>query len=128
MHDAAACDRSVVESRNSRALDYYRRLRRVREHLERDISRPLSTEKAARLAELNPSYFSTFFHAKVGVRFTEWSRHVRIERAKVILRSEDCPILEVARRVGYTGRRAFERAFKRETSMTPSQFRDLVLK
>lgn len=108
---------------NLRALDYYPRLRRVRDRLEQAIARPLSTAAAASLAGLNPCYFSTFFHAKVGMRFSEWSRQVRIERAMVILRSEDCPIGQVVRRVGYTGPRAFQRAFKRHTSMTPSQFR-----
>ena len=91
--------------------------------METEISEPLSTAAAARIAGLTSSYFSTFFHAKVGVRFTEWSRHVRIERAMAILRCEDCPIGEVARRVGFLGPRSFQRAFKRHTSMTPSQFR-----
>jgi len=108
---------------NRRALEYYPRLRRVRERVEREVSRPLSTASAARIAGLNPSYFSTYFHVKVGVRFTDWSRLVRIERAMAILLSEACPIGDLARRVGYTGQRAFQRAFKRHTSMTPSRFR-----
>jgi hypothetical protein len=63
---------------NRRALEYDPRLRRVRDRVEREISRPLPTDSAARIAGFYPSDFSTYFHAKVGVRFTEWSRHVRI--------------------------------------------------
>lgn len=108
---------------NRRALDYYPSLRRVRRHHEQHISEPLPMSAAARIARLNTSYFSSFFHAKVGARFTDWVHHVRVERAKAILCREDRPIRQVASDVGFSGMRTFQRAFKRHTSLTPREFR-----
>jgi len=115
-----------VDTINWRAFDYYPRLRRVREHLEKHISDPLPTTAAADIACLNASYFSSFFRSKVGVRYTEWARLVRIERAMDILKSENRSIREVACDVGYAGLRTFERAFKRHTSLTQSEFKRMV--
>lgn len=108
------------------ALDYYRRLRRVREHLERNISSALTVTQAARIAGLSPGYFSTYFRVKIGMRFGDWLRLVRVERAKEVLRAGDYSISDVAVRVGYRELRTFERAFKLQTGMTPIEYRRRV--
>jgi AraC-like DNA-binding protein len=105
------------------ALRYYSRLRRVRDHLLRCISEPLSAEGAARIADLSPNYFSTYFRQRVGMSFTHWAHGVRVQVALEMMRASDAPITEIAERVGYRDLRTFERAFKRHTSVTPRTFR-----
>jgi len=51
----------------------------------------------------------------------------RVEEAKAILKTElgkKLTIEEVAERVGYNSKSAFNTAFKKFTSQTPSTFRD----
>jgi len=55
----------------------YRRLKRLREYVEQSYSEPISLGKAAGIAALESSYFSSYFRAKVGITFTEWLRQVR---------------------------------------------------
>ena len=108
------------------AFVYYPALRRVREHLEQNLERPFSVVQAARIAGLNVNYFSSYFRRKVGSRFTDWQHFVRVERAKEWIRQADYPIAEVSHRVGFQDLRTFERAFKRWTTQTPSEYKRQV--
>ncbi|MCP3978640.1 MAG: helix-turn-helix transcriptional regulator [bacterium] len=112
---------------NEHALEYHLRLRRVREHLESDITKALSADEAATIAGLSVNYFSTYFRSRVGLRFGEWQRMVRIESALRHLQTSDYPITRVAALVGYASLRSFERAFKQTTGTTPVEYRRLVL-
>jgi AraC-like DNA-binding protein len=115
-----------LEVASAEAFRYYGRLRSVRDHLLRNLAEPLSAERAARVADLSPNYFSTYFRERVGVSFTHWAHEVRIEAACELMRSSDLGVVEVARRVGYRDLRTFERAFKRLTSMSPRAYRSRV--
>ena len=61
---------------NGEVFDYYPRLNRLREYVEQSYSAPIPLKKAASIAALESSYFSTYFRAKVGITFTEWLRQV----------------------------------------------------
>jgi len=107
-------------------LDYYPRLKRLREHVEQSYSEPISLEKAASVAALERSYFSTYFRAKVGITFTDWLRQVRVKKAMELMKLRDFAITEVAYEVGFKDLRTFERAFKKHTLTTPREFRTSV--
>ncbi len=111
---------------NGNAFDYYPRLNRLREYVEQSYSEPIPLEKAAGIAALESSYFSSYFHAKVGITFTEWLRQVRLEKAMELMKASDFSITEVAYEVGFGDLRTFERAFKQYTRMTPIEFKKSV--
>jgi transcriptional regulator GlxA family with amidase domain len=111
---------------NIRAFTYYTRLQRVKDYVDKNISDDLSLGAAARVAGLEEKYFSTFFHAKAGVRFNHWVSYQRIRRAKELLWSSNQSITNVAFAVGFQDVRTFERAFKRVTSMTPFEYKKAV--
>ena len=83
-------------------------------------------EKAAGIAALEKSYFSSYFRAKIGITFTDWLRQVRVRKATELLKAEDFSITEVAYEVGFADLRTFERAFKKHTRMTPREFKKSV--
>ncbi len=105
------------------AFDYYRRLRRVKRYIDRHYAEDVTLRNAASIACLEEKYFSNFFHKKTGVRFCDFLSHVRVEHAKRLLGRDDLSITEIATTVGYHNRRTLERAFKKWTGITPSQFR-----
>lgn len=112
------------DSKLTHCLDYYPRLRKVREFT--DDQRPLEAQKAAEVADLEPHYFSTFFHDKVGVTYTEW-RHIHcLARAIRQLLAEDSDIETLASDCGFQNTRALQRTFKAKMGVTPTTFRAAV--
>ena len=83
-------------------------------------------KKAAGIAALESSYFSTYFRAKVGITFTDWLRQVRIRKAMKLMKASDFSITEVAYEVGFGDLRTFGRAFKKHTLMTPMECKKSV--
>jgi len=112
---------------NGEVFDYYPRLNRLREYVEKSYTERIPLEKAASIAALESSYFSTYFRAKVGVSFTEWLRQVRVKKAMELMQARDFSITEVAYEVGFRDLRTFERAFKKYALKTPREFKKSVL-
>ncbi len=117
---------SELNGTNGEVFDYYPRLNRLRQYVEQSYSEPIPLEKAAGIAALESSYFSTYFRAKVGITFTDWVRQVRVEKAMKLMKASDFSITEVAYEVGFGDLRTFERAFKKHTLTTPIEFKKSV--
>ncbi len=111
---------------NEAIFEYDGRLGQVKEYVEQNLSKPLPVRAVASVVGLNPKYFSTFFHQHVGVCYREWLAYLRIQRARRRFREANYPITRVAFSVGFGSVRAFERAFKRHTSMTPRDYKKMV--
>jgi AraC-like DNA-binding protein len=99
------------------------RLTRVRRYCEENPSARISLVDAARVANLEASYFSSFFHEKTGVCFHSWLNYTRVLRAMHSLADTDHSITDVSRKVGFRDLRTFQRAFKRFASVTPTEYR-----
>ena len=119
----SACEEELVRST---AFSYYPQLGRVLNYCAGNYQRGITLEKAADVAGLERTYFSTFFRSKVGVCFSCWFGLYRIDVAKEMMQERDYTIAQVAHKVGYRTLGTFERAFKRHTGMTPSQYKDHV--
>ncbi len=110
---------------NEGAFNYYpwnRLLLYVDEH----YSEHISLAKAARISGLDISSFSAFFRESVGIKFADWLRQVRIEKAMELMKARDYSITEVAYEVGFADLTTFGRAFKKHTRMTPREFKKSV--
>ena len=111
---------------NSAAFAYYRRLGRVQQFVDEHYADRITLEKAADIACLDKKYFSTYFHSKTGVRFVDWISWVRISHAMELIRRENRPISLVAEASGFSDLRTFERAFKKCTGVTPTEYKKSV--
>lgn len=99
------------------------RLTRVQRFCEENPDARISLVDAARVANLEASYFSSFFHEKTGVCFHSWLNYTRVLRAMHSLADTDLSITLVSRRVGFRDLRTFQRAFKRFATVTPTEYR-----
>lgn len=108
---------------NRGAFRYYSSLRRVHQYVIENLSKKITLATAARLAGMERTYFSAYFHRKVGIPFRDWLCGLRIERAIWIMSERDDPIAKVGRAVGFGQIRSFERAFKKATQQTPVQYK-----
>lgn len=115
-----------AEGLHQEAFDYYSNLGKVREFVLDNFTEDVSLERVAGVAAQEKTYFSRFFHEKVGITYREWLQYIRIQRAIELMKSSDQSITEAAHAVGFSDLRTFERTFKKWTSMVPRDFKKLV--
>ncbi|RXZ83687.1 response regulator [Paenibacillaceae bacterium] len=82
----------------------------------------LTVRHCAKQVHLSPSYFAAMFKRKMGCTFNSYLNQIRMERAKAML-LEDKQIQEVADALGYEERRYFTSVFKKNTGLTPTEFK-----
>lgn len=108
------------------AFEYYRRIKKVKAHIEDTDFSSVSLSDAADLAGLEKKYFSRFFKEKTGICFRDWIACARVKRSQEMLMERDYTVTETCFAVGFRDLRTFERAFKKHTGMTPRDFKASV--
>lgn len=91
----------------------------IHDHLDSD----LSLDDLAKAANMSRSYFSTIFKRLNGISPWDYITIKRIEQSIEYLESTDSSILEIACRCGFNNTANFNRAFKKITGKTPSEYR-----
>ena len=100
-----------------------RRIARVMDAIVSDLTRQVTRNDAARIANLEPGYFSKRFRQIVGVSFKVWNTTIRIEEAKRLLLTLDRTMAEVAAGIGFGDASVFGKSFKKYTGVCPRSFR-----
>lgn len=78
---------------------------------------------AAEIAGMSESTFSRYFKAASGMTFSDMVKRLRLTQACRMLEHTDAPIAEIAYAVGYQNLSNFNRRFRDEYDVTPSEFR-----
>ncbi len=72
---------------------------------------------------MNQTYLSTFFREQTGENFINYIRKIKIKKAKDLLKDTNLPLRAVAEKIGYNNSSILIQNFKRETGITPTQYR-----
>ena len=104
-------------------LQSSRSLSRLWRHVEGNIHRRVPLAEAAQIAGFERTYFSQYFHSRVGVTYSRWINAMRVSRAIDLLIYTHLTCAEICAAVGYRDVRTFQRNFKRLTGSTPTDFR-----
>ncbi|WP_223693628.1 helix-turn-helix domain-containing protein [Leifsonia poae] len=83
---------------------------------------------AARMAGMSESSFSRRFAAATGQTFSDLVRRLRLTHACRLLEEEGRSISSIAYEAGYANLSNFNRRFRDEYSMTPREFRRILLR
>lgn len=83
----------------------------------------ISAQTISQRFSYNKSYFCRRFKEISGMTVTEYIQILRIERAQKLLKSTQMPIADMAWSCGFADAPHFTRCFKKQTGMTPKQFR-----
>lgn len=95
----------------------------VKNYIDQNYRMELSLELLASRVHLSASYLSRLFKNEVGQNLSAYIQNVRIENAKVLLRSTMMKTYEVAEAVGIGDPVYFSKMFKKATGVKPKDFR-----
>ncbi|ADY56518.1 two component transcriptional regulator, AraC family [Syntrophobotulus glycolicus DSM 8271] len=93
--------------------------RYVMQHPEAEIS----LEDIAGEVHVSKSYVGKLFKQKTGCNFTDYVTKVKMERAKMLLRTGEYKNYEISERLGYSSPDYFCRLFKQYSGYTPLEFK-----
>ena len=99
-------------------------LKNARTYIEQNYdNEEISLNTVAASVNLSPNHFSTIFNQETGQTFIEFLTHVRMEKAKELLRGTSMRMSEIAYTVGYKDAHYFSYLFKKTQECTPREFR-----
>lgn len=99
-------------------------IRQAREYIEHHYANPdLSLNEVAAQANLSASHFSAVFSQETHQTFKEYLTEIRISKAKELLRMTTLRSAEIADQVGYNDPHYFSSVFKKNTGLSPIEFR-----
>ena len=99
-------------------------IRQAKEYIEHRYANPdLSLIEVAAQANLSASHFSVVFSQETHQTFKEYLTEVRINKARELLRMTTLRSAEIAYQVGYNDPHYFSSVFKKNTGLSPIEFR-----
>ncbi|MDR2506329.1 MAG: response regulator [Oscillospiraceae bacterium] len=99
-------------------------LRRACAYIEENYQRAeMTLHDVAGAAGLSDNHFCTVFSQKMGMTFLEYLTRLRMTKAQSYLLETDLRSIDIAERIGYTDTRYFRYLFKKNTGVSPREFR-----
>lgn len=96
------------------------------EWIEECYDQNLTLSKASQFIYLSPQYINRLFNRFLGSSFQQYLFKLRMRKAKELLvQHAELKVMDIAIKVGYQDTSYFIANFKKETGMTPEQFRSL---
>ncbi|MDR0886169.1 MAG: response regulator [Clostridiales Family XIII bacterium] len=95
----------------------------IKSHIETHYMENWSLEQLSELVYLSPGYLSKLFKRKTGVNLAAYMQEKRVEVAKVLLRTTELKVHEIAEKVGIGDPVYFARIFKKATGVKPKEWR-----
>ncbi|MEW5958741.1 MAG: response regulator [Chloroflexota bacterium] len=92
----------------------------IRQHYQNP---EITLNEVAGAVSLSSSHLAYRLKETVGMSYKSYLTSLRIEQAKILLRTTNLPVTAIAQTVGYQNSTNFYRLFQRETGLTPAGYR-----
>jgi YesN/AraC family two-component response regulator len=103
-------------------------VKRAVAYFHEHYARPLSRQEMAKAIGVHQDYLSQIFHQELGLCPWDYLNRYRIARAKDLLGFHNASITAVAFDVGFSDPAYFSRVFRKVTGLSPSAYRQSLLK
>jgi AraC-like DNA-binding protein len=87
------------------------------------LTQDVSIERLAEIANYSPAHFRRLFLKMMGQSPSDYIVNVRINNAKVLLKTTGMRISDIAVEVGFFDHSHFIRTFKKLVGVTPAEYR-----
>jgi AraC family transcriptional regulator len=115
------CEKHLPDARCSGLADH--KLRRVVDFISTHLADTIRIRDLARMVHMSLHHFARMFRHTTGMPPHVYLTLKRIERAKLLLRDGDMPLVQVAASVGFQTQGHFTAVFHRHAGTTPRVFR-----
>jgi AraC family transcriptional regulator len=99
------------------------KLRQITDWMAENLAGEFNLDRLAARAGLSKFYFNRLFKNALGVSPLHYHMNLRMDAAKRLLRETKKSVVEIALDVGYANPSHFAQLFKRETGLSPSDYR-----
>ena len=99
------------------------KLRKTTDLMAAHLEQEFSLIRLAREADMSEFHFSRLFKRSTGLTPSQYFIHLRMEKARRLLRETSKSVIEIGLEVGYTSPSHFARIFRREVGIPPSEYR-----
>jgi AraC family transcriptional regulator len=88
-----------------------------------NVAEEFNLDRLAAQAGLSKFYFNRLFKSAMGMSPSRYQINLRMDEAKRLLRETKQSVVAIALDVGYTNPSHFAQLFRRETGLSPSDYR-----
>jgi len=115
----------VVEFRDTATGSKYSDIiAKAQEFIRKNYSdKDISLHSVAKEVNISPNHFSTIFSRETGETFISYITKVRLDKAKLLLKTTQMRASDIGYEIGYNDTHYFSYVFKKNTGMTPKEFR-----
>jgi len=99
------------------------KLRQITDWMAQNVAEEFNLDRLARQAGLSKFYFNRLFKGAMGVSPSRYQMTLRMNEAKRLLRETKKSVVDVGLDVGYASPSHFAQLFRRETGLSPSDYR-----
>lgn len=99
---------------------------KARAYIEAHKAEELSLPQVAAAVHMSPFYFCKTFRKSTGMNFTDYVSRTRVELVKQLLLNPHKRVSEAAFEAGFQSLSQFNRAFRRVTGESPSDYRERI--
>lgn len=111
------------EEKLTRSVKSLDKIKVITKYVENHYMEKITIADIAEVAGFSESHFMRYFKETMGTSFIDYLREYRLTMAARLLMGSDDSILSISEEVGFDNLSYFNRAFKKEYGMTPSQYR-----
>ena len=94
------------------------------DYIEMNLDKKIRAADMAALVGYTEYYLTHKFKEETGLSVTDYIKFVKIERAKVLLKSTDQTVQDIATALSFSTRNYFSRIFQEVTGQTPMEYRE----
>ncbi len=103
------------------------RLKQMLSFITENLSSKIEVEDIAKAAHISPTECIRCFNRTVGMPPIQYLKHLRVQKAALLLSSSDDKIIDIALSCGFSDMSYFSRAFKSSRGMSPKEYRRSIL-
>lgn len=96
----------------------------IKNYIKQHFRENINLDTLAKASHINKYYLAHSFKKIVGISPIEYLIQTRIRESKILLETTNYPISNISTITGFSSQSFFAQSFKRETNLSPSQYRN----